>query len=337
MIYFISDTHFGHANSITLNNRPFKDVDEMDERMISNWNGKVKPKDAVYILGDLVHKSAEPEKYLKLLNGKKILVAGNHDVKWLKKLGMAKDTETGGVEFFGYGEYFENITQYLEIRIDGRMLTMCHYPMLEWRASRKFGSRKLGFLLHGHIHNNTGERYKPMFMLPHAINVSADVNGYTPVTFDEAVKNNEEFKLCALENPVDRARLLSEKYHMYQCDKSGKPYLLHPAFVASQLKTRDEKCVGYLHDIIEDTDIDIALLERHFSKRVVNAVKAMTHAQGEDYFDYIARVKTNKIARNVKLADLAHNMDMSRFSAVTERDLSRLEKYKKARAILTEE
>ena len=155
-----------------------------------------------------------------------------------------------------------------------------------------------------------------------------------PVTYDELVENNEAFKLDVLNEPVKKAKFLAEKYHMHQSDKSGEPYFLHPAAVAAQLETDAEKCVGYMHDLLEDTDIDADVIERNFSQEVFAAVKTLTHAEGEDYFDYIARVKQNPLATRVKLADLAHNSDMSRLKVVTERDVARLEKYKKAKQIL---
>lgn len=86
MIYFTSDLHLGHANIINHCKRPFSSVDEMDERLISMWNARVQPNDTVYILGDLIFRSAAaPESYLSRLRGKKHLILGNHDSAWTKK------------------------------------------------------------------------------------------------------------------------------------------------------------------------------------------------------------------------------------------------------------
>lgn len=337
MIYFTSDLHLGHGNCINLCSRPFDGLAQMDEALISNWNARVNNSDTVYIVGDLIWESADPIGYLKRLNGRKFLIAGNHDIKWLKKSGMARVDAAGNVEFRDFAEYFINIAQYVQTKINNITVTLCHYPMYEWKASRKLGSvKKLGYHIYGHIHNSTDEKYAPLFVLPHALNAGADVNGFAPVTFDELVSNNEAFKLKALESPVDKARFLAAKYHMYQTDRSGKPYVTHPTTVAGMVEGQTEKCVAFLHDVLEDTDISVKLLEDNFSAEVVAAVKAMTHAPDTDYFDYIKTVAKNPIARKVKLADLTHNMDMSRLKTVTDRDLARLEKYKKAYEYLTE-
>lgn len=322
MNYFISDTHLGHEAVIKYDSRPFSDVAEMDEAIIARWNAKVTNGDTVYIVGDLCWETSDAPSYLSRLKGKKVLIIGNHDEKWLKRTDSAK--------------YFNQIAPYSETEIDHVKITLCHYPMLEWRNSRKKGSeKKLGYLIHGHTHKRSGEFFKPMFLIPHALNAGADLNDFTPVTFDELVKNNEAFKLSVLDKPTDRALFLAEKYHLYQTDRSGVPYVEHPKAVAAMLDGELEKCVGLLHDLLEDTDIDIRLLEENFPPEVVAAVVADTRVAGEDYFDYIARVAKDPIATRVKLADLTHNMDTTRLRTVTDADSARLEKYKKAYAILS--
>ena len=89
MIFFTSDSHFGHANIIKHCNRPFSSVEEMDEHLISAWNSRVRPSDTIYILGDLIFRStASPDSYLSRLRGKKHLILGNHDKGWIKKTDM---------------------------------------------------------------------------------------------------------------------------------------------------------------------------------------------------------------------------------------------------------
>lgn len=323
MDYFIADLHFGHNNIIKLCNRPFSSVDEMDEAYISAWNAKVKKKaDTVYIVGDLVWEKADPLKYIRRLNGRKVLITGNHDKKWLAKN--------------DYSEYFDQIVPYLEIKSNNVDITLCHYPMLEWKNSRKLGSKKLGYLIHGHIHNRYCDDYKTLFMMPHALNAGADINGFAPVSLEELIKNNETHKLSKLPSLVDKAEFLASKYHLYQLDKAGRPYIEHPRAVAAPLIDEDCKITAFLHDIIEDTDIDIELLKETFSERVVNAILSMTHKEEEDYFSYVERLCKNPIARQVKRSDLTHNMNLGRLKNVTEKDLERVEKYKKAMAILSQ-
>ncbi len=324
MDYFIADLHFGHSNIISLCNRPFGSVEEMDEALIKAWNAKVKKRaDTIYIVGDLLWEKVEPTKYLSRLNGKKVLICGNHDKKLLKKHNLES--------------FFEKITDYLEIRSQNVDITLCHFPMLEWNKSRKIGSKKLGFHIHGHIHNKYLPNYKPLFIAPHALNAGADLNDFAPATLEELIKNNEKHKLSKIPSLIDKAEFLASKYHLYQLDKSGKPYIEHPRTVASMVEGENCKITAFLHDIVEDTNIDIEILKTNFPNEVVEAILAMTHSLGEDYFNYVRRVKTNAIAKVVKVADLTHNMDLSRFKTVTEKDLARVEKYKKAMAILLQE
>ncbi len=131
---------------------------------------------------------------------------------------------------------------------------------------------------------------------------------------------------------LDEARRVCHQKHEGQTDKCGEPYYLHPFAVADMLTDETEKTVAYLHDVVEDTDTSLTELEQlGFSREVVDAVDAITRRAGEDYFDYIRRIKENKIARAVKLADLAHNTDPSRTGATP----AMLERYAKAKEILS--
>jgi hypothetical protein len=115
---------------------------------------------------------------------------------------------------------------------------------------------------------------------------------------------------------------LANQAHAGQLDKAGKPYISHPLTVMSQMNTPESKIVAVLHDAIEDSDLTIA---------------AITKRDGEPYEDYILRVKSNAIARKVKIADVTHNMDISRIANPTEKDFQRLEKYKKVLSELQQE
>ena len=189
MVYFTSDLHLGHANIIKLCSRPFGSVEEMDEYIISAWNKKVKKGDKVYIIGDFIwQKEQNPQRFLSRLNGEKILVVGNHDTTWLNKV---QDK----------GLFNLKVTEKIvEICHEQKIITLSHYPMLEWKNSRKLGSKKLGYLLHGHIHNNIREEYNFLFKKENALNVGVDINNFEPVTLQELLVNNSLFKLKVLKN-----------------------------------------------------------------------------------------------------------------------------------------
>ncbi|MGI6178334.1 MAG: GTP pyrophosphokinase [Eubacterium sp.] len=124
--------------------------------------------------------------------------------------------------------------------------------------------------------------------------------------------------------------------HKGALDKGGFPYVFHPFHVAEQMTDEYSVCVALLHDVFEDTDIPFSTAEKEFPGEVVDALKCITHKKGEDYFDYIRRVKQNDIAKRVKLADLRHNMDTSRLDPVDEKALQHIDKYTKALRILSE-
>ena len=123
--------------------------------------------------------------------------------------------------------------------------------------------------------------------------------------------------------------------HDGQVDKGGNPYILHPLFVALTVDNTDEKVVALLHDVVEDTPIGLDELRKQgFPQKIVDAVSVLTREDGEDYFDYLSRVKDNKLALAVKKADLRHNMDLSRLKGVTSADAKRIAKYQQAMSYL---
>jgi (p)ppGpp synthase/HD superfamily hydrolase len=108
---------------------------------------------------------------------------------------------------------------------------------------------------------------------------------------------------------LEKAIVLATEAHAGQKDKAGLPYILHPIAVMQSLYTMDEKIVGVLHDVIEDTHITSAeLVHAGFSPEVVSAAVAISKQDGEAYEDYLKRVKADPLALSVKLADIAHNM-----------------------------
>lgn len=127
------------------------------------------------------------------------------------------------------------------------------------------------------------------------------------------------------------------KAHKDQVDKGGTPYVFHPFHIAEQMDSEETVAVALLHDVIEDSDYTIPiLLAMGFPESVTDALVLLTHDKAVPYLEYIAEIKQNPIARVVKLADLRHNCDTSRldFLSIGEKELTRIEKYKKAIAIL---
>ena len=130
---------------------------------------------------------------------------------------------------------------------------------------------------------------------------------------------------------IQLAQQICQEAHYGQVDKAGKPYYLHPFAVADTCDTDEEKVTAYLHDVLEDSEYDEMYLRMcGFSEKVVEAVKTLTKGVDEDYMHYIDRISQNKLATTVKLADLSHNMDISRIEHPIEDDYARVEKYRAA-------
>ena len=142
MIYFTADTHFGHANIVKMCQRPYPDVDAMNEAMIAAWNERVQGNDTVYIVGDMFFRSADPECILKRLKGRKRLIVGNHDGSWMGKVDLSR--------------YFLSVDNFLEISDGVHGLTLCHYPMLTWKHAKR------SYMIHGHIHADTSADFWPL-------------------------------------------------------------------------------------------------------------------------------------------------------------------------------
>ena len=124
--------------------------------------------------------------------------------------------------------------------------------------------------------------------------------------------------------------------HHGQVDKAGTPYIFHPIHLAEQMETEEECIVALLHDVVEDTDITFEQLDKEFSSTVIEALKLLTHDETIEYMDYVRKIKSNPIARTVKLADLWHNYDITRMKKITKKDLKRREKYADAMHLLSE-
>lgn len=141
---------------------------------------------------------------------------------------------------------------------------------------------------------------------------------------------------------LDKAIQIAKQAHAGQVDKAGKPYIEHPLAVMEQLQTDEEKITGALHDVVEDSDMTFEDLEKlGCPPIVIAALKLVTHPKGfqgteEAYLDSIRALADsgNQTAINVKFADLTHNSDLTRIPNPTEKDFTRVAKYKKSLDIL---
>ncbi len=135
---------------------------------------------------------------------------------------------------------------------------------------------------------------------------------------------------------VWQAEAFAKEKHFGQFDRAGVPYIEHPRAVAAQVETDTEKVVAFLHDTVEDTNTTLDEIRNKFGTEIADAVECLTHQKGVPYMEYIKGIQNNALARKVKLADLTHNMDLSRLPKVTEEDRRRVKKYKAAYDFLME-
>lgn len=186
--YFSSDLHFGHSNIIEYSGRPFKDVPDMNERLIENWNATVAPEDTVWVLGDVaMGLIADSLALAARLQGHKILLCGNHDRAWAgwqqhrpgKKYNWAQRyMEEGGFAVVLDGTTVPAIT--LSGTSGDVAVRLCHFPFdgdhterdryIPWRPEDDGG-----WLVHGHVHEAWRIRGRQ-------INVGVDQWNFRPVS-----------------------------------------------------------------------------------------------------------------------------------------------------------
>ena len=192
-IFFVSDTHFCHENTIKYCKRPFKNVEENDAELIRRWNEKV-PKDGiVFHLGDVAFGDPDKvDKILEQLNGTIYLVIGNHD--WRRIVNDHKWR-------------FELMTQQINMKIGKRHIILNHYPMLcfsgAWRGE------DATYQLFGHVHTSPytdegldQQRLKMLFTSQYDVGV--DNNNFTPVSWKEVdqIINNQMMSLGMCRNEL---------------------------------------------------------------------------------------------------------------------------------------
>lgn len=174
-VFFTSDTHFGHKNIIKYCNRPFKDVTEMNETLIRNWNAKVGPNDWVFHLGDFcfISERNKQSQLVDRLNGQIFFIQGNHDHDMDKTL------------FFNasHGSLYE-----VDFLINGekKKFVLCHYAMRIWNKSHRGAIH-----LYGHSHGSLPDDKHAL-----SIDVGTDCHNYTPISIEDvmAIMAKKEYK-----------------------------------------------------------------------------------------------------------------------------------------------
>ena len=137
---------------------------------------------------------------------------------------------------------------------------------------------------------------------------------------------------------LERAIEIAAVAHAGMTDKAGAPYILHPLRVMMSVRGAEAQIVAVLHDVVEDSDdwtLDRVRSEG-FSDALVAALDSVTARDGEDYMTFVRRAAGNPIGRDVKLADLIDNCDLTRIANPTQRDFDRIAKYRAAIAWLEE-
>ena len=133
-------------------------------------------------------------------------------------------------------------------------------------------------------------------------------------------------------NTLQRAIEIATEAHRGQFDKSGKDYIGHPLRVMEMGRNEEERIVGVLHDVVEDSEWTFEMLQAEgFSKEIIDALRCLTKlSENENYDDFIDRVRKNPLATAVKINDLTDNMDIRRLPYLSDKDVKRLKKYLKA-------
>lgn len=165
MIYFTADQHLGHRGIISMQNRPFDSVEEMNKTILTNYNAVVHKDDTVYILGDICHHMTTyaANEMIQKMNGKKYLISGNHDKNYDPSL-------------------FEDVRDFMTVSLNGQYFALMHYPMLSW-PKKNSGSIQL----HGHIHARMdyNEQNREEGILRYDVGV--DANNFYPISVKQII------------------------------------------------------------------------------------------------------------------------------------------------------
>ena len=174
-VFFTSDTHWGHGNIIKFCDRPFKDVEEMNYKLIENWNKKVPQDGLVFHLGDFAWGGSDMWKNIRQqLNGEIILIKGNHDQKNM--------SSTAEQTLFKYSAW------QMLIEVEGRKVLLNHFPFLCYAGVYR-DPKGLVYSLYGHVHSGPGKKGEDIPRLIHTFptqfDVGVDNNDYEPISWYE--------------------------------------------------------------------------------------------------------------------------------------------------------
>ena len=191
-LFFASDYHFRHANIIKYCNRPFNSVDEMNEALVANWNSVVTDADTVYFIGDLSMSFNAGKEFAPRLNGKKIIILGNHDEAFPKKSDPTRKLRQPG-RYLQIGFSEVHLQLFLPLTLNGKNynVQLCHFPFIPPAEENPnpHDLRYLDFrpedkgqiLFHGHVHQHYLKKGRQ-------INFSCDVWNFTPVSIPQIEK-----------------------------------------------------------------------------------------------------------------------------------------------------
>jgi calcineurin-like phosphoesterase family protein len=185
MIYLSSDSHWYHSNIITFCNRPYKSVEEMNEKLIYNWNNIITPEDTIYYIGDFSLAFRPVETITPRLNGIKKLVPGNHD--WCHSYHKKGKRDLKGwiKKYEDYG--WEVLPEQTELYYNGQKFNLCHFPSVNDSAfDDKYESWRPyipedEILLCGHVHEKWMQK-------DNCFNVGVDVHDYKPISIQQVIE-----------------------------------------------------------------------------------------------------------------------------------------------------
>ena len=170
MFYYSSDFHFGNRETFERAGRDklFGSLEEMNEQIVANINGRCTREDTLFILGDVAGYQIDPVKYLRKMNPKLVLIVGNHDRSLLK--------------IRSFRECFQEIHHFHLLKDGDYKMFLSHYPLVEWD-----GYYRNRFLLYGHVHVHTKAETAYRTQISTAFNVGVDQNGFMPKTAEELI------------------------------------------------------------------------------------------------------------------------------------------------------